>query len=211
MCAPGARWRDRSIIARMRLLNPARTTIAMWTMKKSSRNPETKKCSVRADCRPPSTLTAAGNAESKAGDSARPVQITRGNRTKITVRYAARCSTLYETASASSGRREAKMLRDHFPECPPRPVGRGRKQVVPEVAGPQTCDGVDQAGQHHGPCRLKVEIPAPAILVGQHVAVASGDRRPRRRDRYFEQRRGPRIAGFAPIETAGERSGSQLR
>ena len=31
-------------------------------------------------------VTAAGTAESKAGDSARPVQITRGNRTKITTR-----------------------------------------------------------------------------------------------------------------------------
>src|ERR1700746_2192366 len=31
------------IMARMRLLNPARTTIAMWTMRKSRRNAETKK------------------------------------------------------------------------------------------------------------------------------------------------------------------------
>src|SRR5271170_1874984 len=86
----------------MRLLNPVRATIAMWTIRKSRRNAETKKCSVRADCRPPSAVTAAGTAESKAGDIARPVQITSGNRTKITVRYTVRCITLYEWASFSS-------------------------------------------------------------------------------------------------------------
>src|SRR5271170_5421482 len=85
----------------MRLLNPVRATIAMWTIRKSRRDPETKKCSVRADCRPPNALTAAGTAESNAGDIARPVQITSGNRTKITVRYAVRCITLYEWASVS--------------------------------------------------------------------------------------------------------------
>ena len=35
-------------------------------------------------------------AESKAGERARPVQMTRGKRTKITPRYAVRCMTLYE-------------------------------------------------------------------------------------------------------------------
>ena len=47
---------------------------------------ETKKCMVRADCWPPKTVTAAGNADAMAGDIARPVQITSGNRTKITSR-----------------------------------------------------------------------------------------------------------------------------
>ena len=41
---------------------------------------------MRADCRPPNRVTVAGNAESKAGDIAKPVQITNGNRTKITNR-----------------------------------------------------------------------------------------------------------------------------
>src|ERR1700733_570276 len=91
------------IIALIRLLNPPRATMITWTTRKSRRDPETKKCSVRADCRPPSALTAAGIAESKAGDIARPVQITSGNRKKITVRYAVRCITLYEWASVSSG------------------------------------------------------------------------------------------------------------
>src|SRR5579864_3119036 len=59
---------------------------------------------VRADCRPPSTLTTAGTAELKPGDNASPVRITSGNRTKITIKYVARCTTLYEEASAWSGR-----------------------------------------------------------------------------------------------------------
>ena len=42
---------------------------------------------MRADCWPPKIVTAAGNAEAKAGDIARPVQITNGKRTKITNRY----------------------------------------------------------------------------------------------------------------------------
>ena len=47
--------------------------------------------------------------------------------------------------------------------CLPGPGNR----LLPEVARPETRDDVDEACQHQGPCRLKVEIPAPAILVGQ--------------------------------------------
>jgi hypothetical protein len=60
--------------------------MATWTMTKSRIAPETKKCRVRADCRPPSAVTAVGKTEAKAGDIASPVQIIRGKRTKITVR-----------------------------------------------------------------------------------------------------------------------------
>src|SRR5208282_2251111 len=74
------------IIARVRLQNPARKIIATWTRRKSKRARETKKCSVRADCCPPSELTVNGNAETKAGDMAKPVQTTKGKRTKITKR-----------------------------------------------------------------------------------------------------------------------------
>src|ERR1700733_8799634 len=59
------------IIARIRLPKPAITTMMTWTTTKSSRNTETKKFSVRADCRPPRTSTATGTEESKAGERAR--------------------------------------------------------------------------------------------------------------------------------------------
>ena len=39
---------------------------------------------VRADCRPPSKVTHAGNAEINAGDNASPVQMIEGNSAKIT-------------------------------------------------------------------------------------------------------------------------------
>jgi hypothetical protein len=74
------------IMARVRVLNPAIHTIATWTTKKSTRALVMKKCSVRADCLPPSTLTAKGVAESNDGDRASPVQMTSGNRTKMTPR-----------------------------------------------------------------------------------------------------------------------------
>src|SRR5262249_24101291 len=78
------------IIARMRFVNPARLTITIWIRRKSTRNTDTKKWIVRADCWPPSTMTAPGNADAMAGDIARPVQITKGNRTKITDKYVSR-------------------------------------------------------------------------------------------------------------------------
>src|SRR5665213_877633 len=78
------------IIARMRVLNPARQTIRMWIRTKSRRKTETKKWIVRADCWPPNAVTTGGKADAIAGDIARPVQITRGNRTKITNMYVSR-------------------------------------------------------------------------------------------------------------------------
>ncbi len=58
---------------------------------------------VRADCLPPKAITVHGNAPLNAGDIASPVQISSGNNTKITIRYVARCTTLYDRASAASG------------------------------------------------------------------------------------------------------------
>jgi transposase len=72
------------IIAFVRLQNPAIATIATCTTRNTTSAPDTKKCSVRALCRPPSTFTQNGNAELNDGDNANPVQITSGNKTKIT-------------------------------------------------------------------------------------------------------------------------------
>jgi len=46
---------------------------------------------------------------------------------------------------------------------------------------------------------LKVEIPAPAILVRQHVPEAGGHQRSWGRDRDFEKRGSQDVAGFAPV------------
>ena len=90
---------------------------------------------------------------------------------------------------------------DHAPERCPGSVSRGWKQIPPEVTRPQAVDEIDQSGQHQRPRCLKVKVPTPAILVGQHIAVSTRDSRPRRRDRYLEQWRSQRIAHFAPIKT----------
>ena len=103
------------IIARMRLRNPARTTIPTWTTRNKTRNPETKKCSVRADCRPPNKVTAAGTAETKAGDIASPVQITRGKRTKITHEIGCPLNQVVGTSVRFIRRVAAKILSHHVP------------------------------------------------------------------------------------------------
>ena len=45
-----------------------------------------------------------------------------------------------------------------------------------------------------------MEIPAPAILVGEHVAVAGGNSGSGGRDRYRESRRRVHVAGLTPIK-----------
>src|SRR6185503_8514544 len=72
------------IIAMTRVPNPANQTIATWTTRNATSATVTRKCSVRADCRPPSSVTVDGSAETNAGDIARPVQMTSGKSTKIT-------------------------------------------------------------------------------------------------------------------------------
>src|SRR3954447_18647281 len=65
---------------------------------------------VRADCWPPNRFTVQGNAETNAGDIARPVQIINGNRTRITNKYVSRWSKLYDQASVSLGRSKRRCL-----------------------------------------------------------------------------------------------------
>src|SRR5207253_4144979 len=97
-----------------------------------TRAPVKKKCKVRADCWPPKTLTAAGIAETKEGDMARPVQIISGNRTKIMSRYAMRCNTLYDQASSAPGR-EAQMLRTGDREAREGDVRESGQQNLPRM------------------------------------------------------------------------------
>ena len=68
------------------------------------------------------------------------------------------------------------------------------------MPGHQPPDDIQQTGQYNNPRRLKVKRAAPAVLIGQHVAVASRDQSSRGRNWYLEQGRGQHIPGFAPIE-----------
>src|SRR5262245_23547097 len=72
------------IIAMTRIRNPANQTMATWITRNATSNNVTKKCSVGADWRPPSIVTAIGAAETNAGDIARPVQMMSGKSPKMT-------------------------------------------------------------------------------------------------------------------------------
>ena len=76
-----------------------------------------------------------------------------------------------------------------------------REEVPKEVACEKANNHVDNAGQHQDPCGLKVQVAAPAILVGHHVAVAGGNTAPGRGDGQSEQGLSSHIADLAPIET----------
>src|SRR5271166_870839 len=92
------------------------------------------------------------------------------------------------------------MISDCAGERRPRAIGRNWKQALAKMPGQQTPDHIEQADEDQHPGSLKVEIPAPAVLVRHHVPVARLHQRPRRWDRQLEQRVSQHIAGFAPIE-----------
>src|SRR5579864_3855818 len=85
-------------------------------------------------------------------------------------------------------------------DCAPRKVSSARKQVLPKMPREQTGNSIEQAGEYQNPGSLKVEIPAPAVLVRQDVPVAGRHQGPRGRNRQSEQRCSQIVAGLAPIE-----------
>ena len=93
------------------------------------------------------------------------------------------------------------MFCDHPSECGPRSVCGVGEEIFPEMVRPQAVDKIDETSEQQRPRGLKVKIPTPAVLVGQHIAIACRDGGPRRRGRYLEQGHRQRIAHFAPIET----------
>ena len=92
------------------------------------------------------------------------------------------------------------MVRDLLRERPPREAGACRQQIFPEVPVKQAGNYVHQAGQYDDPGGFEVEIPAPAVLVGQHIPVAGVDPWSGRGDRKIEQRGSHYVPGFAPIK-----------
>jgi len=128
------------IIARMRLLNlPETTNASLNTDGKSlSSSIHNESNPIRQSVR--SLWDLAGSAQ-RTVDIGRtrieggrhregPSKSTIGNRTKITVRYALRCTTWYELGLRFLRRRAAKITRDHLPERRTTPVGRRRETVL---------------------------------------------------------------------------------
>ena len=72
-------------MARMRLVNPDSAIIATWTTRKT-RGPGDEEVQRARGLPASEKIDEDGNAELKEGESARPVQMTSGNRTKITTR-----------------------------------------------------------------------------------------------------------------------------
>src|SRR5690242_10840030 len=124
------------IIARIRLPNPAKITMNTCTSRKSVSRIVAAKCSVLADCWPPSTPTAFGNAETNPGDIARPVHTISGVKTKITSKYVSRCSTLYDHASSAPGRLNRRCSRkeaaSRFGEISVKDRSRFRRKCPPK-------------------------------------------------------------------------------
>ena len=100
-----------------------------------------------------------------------------------------------------AGRGAAEIFCEDFADGAQGPGGRSWKQVFAEVSCDEARGHIDQSGEDQNPCGLKVEIAAPAVLVGQDVVVARGNGISRGGDWYFEERGSSRVAGFAPIES----------
>src|ERR1700680_533683 len=89
---------------------------------------------------------------------------------------------------------------DYSRDPPPGEVGSSGQQTPPEMPFDQSEDYVKQPGQYSDPGGLEMEIAAPSVLVGKHVAVAGGHGGSGGWNRQLEQRRSSYVAGFTPIE-----------
>jgi hypothetical protein len=85
-----------------------------------------------------------------------------------------RWSELYEPASP-----KAERLNRKWPSTEPHSarhdrIGGRRHKVPAEVAGAHAGDQVGAGREQREPGSLKVQIPAPAVLVGESISVAGG-------------------------------------
>ncbi len=75
-----------------------------------------------------------------------------------------------------------------------------RDEVSREMACREAIYEIQQTRQHCAPRRLEMQMPAPAVLVGQDETVAGRHRTPRRRNRDLEQCLCVDVPRFPPIE-----------
>ena len=149
---------------------------------------------------------AAGNADTIAGDIARPVQITKREQNEDHEQVGEPLKHVIRPGFCLIRPLEAQMVRDIASRAPATRdrLLRGsrffRKCPVnrPEITYSKPVNTSNPGG-------LKVEIPAPAVLVRQHVPVAGRHQWPRGRDRQIEQRRESIRCRFRPNRSAGAR------
>ena len=94
----------------------------------------TKKCIVRADCLPPKAMTVAGNAESIAGDMARPVQITKRKKNEYNEQIGQALQQVIRPGFFSLGRRKRKCRAMTSAASRSGEVSEGGEQIPPEMA-----------------------------------------------------------------------------
>src|SRR5215475_11075311 len=99
------------------------------------------------------------------------------------------------------GTSQPDVARQHAQERLPASFAWRRKEVAAKVPRPQSPGYVYETSDHQCPGRLEMKISAPAVLVGQYVAISSRNCGTRGGDWNPKQRRSQRIAGFTPVKT----------
>ena len=95
---------------------------------------------------------------------------------------------------------EAQVFGDDGGDGAYRKLAGFREEVAAKMARDEARNQVDEAGKDHGPGGLKVEVAAPAILVGQDEVVAGGNGCARGGDRDHEEGLHEGVASLAPVE-----------
>src|ERR1700745_1300433 len=90
------------------------------------------------------------------------------------------------------------MLEDRHPNF--IDVRTRRNQIAPKVSRKQSPDHVQQSRRDSNPRRLEVKIPAPSVLVRQHISVASRDGVSGGRQMQIEPRLRVYVANLSPVE-----------
>ena len=78
--------------------------------------------------------------------------------------------------------------------------GRDGRDVFAEVTCPKAPNTIDGGGEEGQPCGLKMQITAPAVLIGKDVLIAGWDGVSRRGNVDGEEGLHVDVAGFAPVE-----------
>src|SRR5580693_299478 len=74
------------------------------------------------------------------------------------------------------------------------------KQIAPEMPCEEAEQHVEQTRPDRKPCRLKMEIATPAVLIREHVPIAGGDGIPGGWQVQIEPRAHVYVAGLTPVK-----------
>ena len=143
------------IIARMRLLNPARQTITTWTSRKSTRASGDEEMNRARGLLAAEHSDGRRNRGNKGGRhrQARPDDQREQNEDHEQVGEP--LEHVIRPGFCLTRPLEAQMVGDCARERPPRKIGLTREQVFPEMPCKQAEDYIQQAGQYQQPRQLE--------------------------------------------------------